>query len=384
MEAAGVKGVHPKLAAQNVIKLQALDQFYTGFHTADNNSEGLKLIEDSKAAASATLDNKRMAFKGTKKQFHENYWKAMRTAPALKPFQEQIDTIFAAHVTTDFPLWFKTCREFRLEKQERACPTNWRQYTRTRTVNNCKKIFPLEFNVRDGLTKLGEEESLEYTTITESPDKAYNIGKYARGFRWSWEMAECDSIDGIRHAMFEFGEEARRIELKLVAEAIARDINREPLITNVPAGPMTFAKLKEAFQLTNCRDGICCKIDTIISGGGEELNIASLLGQEWINFQGGQPNVYKGLKHINEPELDLYLNGDTLLIDSRRRWLELSVMREFSGGPLLLFKDSDVRGTNRWASWDDMSFYTKALYIGGAGVLKDDCVIRVEGSGGCQ
>ena len=375
--------MHPKVAAQNVIKLMGLKDFYTGFHTSDNDKEGEKLIEASAKYAQDTLDNKRMAFKGSESQFFKSYWKAMATDPALEPYRYEINKLFASHVLSDFPLWFKHCREFRLEAKEKACPSQWRQYTRTRTVNNCKVIYPLAFTVQHGLTKQMEIEDLEYTTVVEDQGNAYGVGKYARGLRWSWEMTKCDTIDGLRQILREFGEEARRIEFQLVATAMNDGLSRTPLITNTPAGPVTHMKIKEVKRLKACDTDLCCNLDTIITGTSEEDNVSSIISREYLDFNRGEPNTLRGLRHIKEPELDLYMGGDWVMIDSRKRFLELSVMSEFRGGPLLLFEDSDVRGTQSYGSFSNQSFAVKGLYVGGAGVVKDDCVVRVEGSGGC-
>ncbi len=372
--------ISPVAAAQNAIKLEALKSFYLGFYDDD---EGQELIASAKKKAADQIENKKLKFKGNEDKFYKTYANAMLSDPYLKPYRDEMAGLFASHVRSDFPLWFRHCREFRVVNAERSCPSQWRRYTRTRTVDNCKKISPLDFTVDSGLEKQCESEDLEYTTIKENEQKSYGVGKYRKGYRWSWEMTQCDSIDGLRQITREFGLEAGETPKKVVFQAMADGVSATPLITNVPPGPITYPKLQEIWQTVICKGDVCCNLDTIIHGNSEALNVTTLLRREFMDFQGGEPNPFTGLTQIHEPDLDQFLGGDYLLVDSRKRWLELSTMREFAGGPLLLFKDTDVRGTDRWGSFDNMTFDIQGLWIGGAGVVKDDCVIRVEGCGGC-
>ena len=297
--------------------------------------------------------------------------------------------LFANHSTSDFPLALQNLRSRTIRETYMGPDSMWREWVPSViTVPDFKNIRGLRLEGLPELNLRAEGESVTYASFGESED-GYRVSNYERADAYTWEMYKNDDVGLFTQRARLMGKAARNTEIFVILAALAAGLTRS-VETGVVTGAPTIAGLEGALQAFTERtftneEGNTVEygydLTDIVFGTANRLAFAKINTQEYQDFQGGVPNVVRGMFDMHmERYWSRYLGTDYVMFDRNVEWFQVAFLDEFANGPLMYMKMPDVNSYPSQGSFDNHGLSYKWGHTLGAKVLDANGALRVEGA----
>jgi len=291
------------------------------------------------------------------------------------------------HTTGDFPLALAGLRRRMLRDPIQTVESNWRSFASVITVPDFKNIRSMSLTELGELRLRPEATDVQYTTWNES-EAGYRIANYERAIAYTWEMWLNDEIGMFNRALRSLGRGARRTEAMVVYAAIDAGLTRITPPTQGAGGP-TIDRLKEvrweiSRRMFQDEDGndlpYGYDLTDIIYGTIWRDDVFLTLNTQFIDYQGGTPNILRGAFNATQERLwERVMGMDWIAFDNSVDWLEVAFLQGFQGGPLTYTKMPNVREQPNQGSFENHTLAVKLGHTLGAKVIEDRAVYRVAG-----
>lgn len=121
-----------------------------------------------------------------------------------------------AMTTSDFPVLFGDILDRQMLAEYEARPSNWRQFIKTRTVNDFREVeyryFPDGQSSQGRLRRVREQQEYPEAALEDMSKIRYSIGKFGRRMPLSWELLINDDTDYFARIPSDFGRAAVNTE----------------------------------------------------------------------------------------------------------------------------------------------------------------------------
>ena len=294
----------------------------------------------------------------------------------------------ATHTTSDFPLALANLRQRTLRAALPGVDSNWRDFATVTTTPDFKTIRTLSFNELPELRQRPEGTDVQYASFGESGG-GYRVANYERAIKYTWEMSVNDEVGKFVRALESLGRGARRTEAFVVFQAIAAGLPRTA-IAGTTAGVPTVDRVRAMRNALATRtftdsDGALVEYGynatDLIYGTADQDSVATILTQEYTDFQGGTRNILFGAftPHL-ERLWSRVLGRDYVVYDNMFEWLEVAFLEGFQTGPKTYTKIPDVREYPDEGSFADHTLHVKIGHSLGAKVIDATAALRFEGA----
>jgi hypothetical protein len=121
-----------------------------------------------------------------------------------------------AMTTSDFPVLFGDILDRQMLAEYEARPSNWRQFIKTRTVNDFREVeyryFPDGQASQGRLQRVREQQEYPERSLEDMAKIRYRIGKFGSRMPLSWELLINDDTDYFARIPTDFGKAAVNTE----------------------------------------------------------------------------------------------------------------------------------------------------------------------------
>lgn len=180
-----------------------------------------------------------------------------------------------AMTTSDFPQLFGDILDRQILASYREWPSTWQNYTKRGRVRDFRTVKRFSVYGADQVlgAVIGEKGVYPYEEINENTPYSYNVGKYGRKIRFSWETMVNDDLDALKDMPERLGRAARRSEEKFVTQlfvdasgphASFYTVGNLNIVTSNPV--LSIAALQTAFTVLSAKkdeNGEPIVIDTV-------------------------------------------------------------------------------------------------------------------------
>lgn len=299
----------------------------------------------------------------------------------------------AVIATTDLPAILGRARDVSIRDSEGSSLESALMASAVkRTASNFQTMHGIRYDSGLGLFEQAEGANVRYEPIEVTTD-GYNVRKFSRAIGFTFEASVNDDLQYFAAQSAALGFAARRNRIEVLLGAI-----RDQVARSTPSGAQASGGTAAAGGPTVANIEWAKK--TLAAGTPSRRMSAIAVPPAWegvANISRGSTTLPGGAAGSVNPvynAFDLLIeelmaeefakNGgnalDWLAFAASTPWLEFASLRGFEGGPIFQTKLPDVRESDTYGSFDNMTLAFKVLDVVAAKVTNPDAVLRVAGA----